>query len=729
MNILIAGGAGTFVNNLLIKLNKEGHKVSVLSGSRFSKKEDYRKHFELYKFPYDANCLNEIFESAAPDVTIFSGAFDSNFMWQNEESDSVRYTASLANILTAYAMYGKGRFIYFSSNQVFGEDTSEDIRETDNTTVSGFKAQALFQGETMCSNYAKNRELDIVTVRFDSMYCIPGCRQDIKDTVTKMCLEALEEKTIHYSKDATFSPLYENDAVEAFYRLIVCSSHKNSLYHISASTPITEEELANLVRDNIDNECDLVSNHDNSKFRNVLSNSLYTEEFGTVNYNAISAIVKKIATLMKKKSYVFLSDEDENLPLGQRLKKKLGWFIKVIIPFIENLIVFVLCFIFYNKAASSNYFARLDLYLLYVLLFAIIFGQQQATFSALLAVVGFYLGNIQDRTAFEVLLDANTYVWIAQIFIVGLSVGYLRDQILTMQTESEEEKDYLKQQIEDIAVINSANVRVKDILETQVINQSDSVGKIYSITSQLDEVSPEEVLFNAAETVSQVMKTNDVAIYQVSNSDYARLFSATSPKARSLGNSIRYSEMEDVYQTLASGRVYINRNMDSRYPLMANAIFENSEMRLIVMLWGLSWENMTLGEADRLVVLSSLIQNAVLRANRYLAALEDTRYETGTRMLETESFKTLYEAFVKAENRNLTNCAVIRIPLDDLDKNKVIAFVEKTLRDTDYLGKLDDNAIYTLLSNTTENDAEIVKKRFTDVGLSATILEDRKVCH
>ena len=43
------------------------------------------------------------------------------------------------------------------------------------------------------------------------------------------------------------------------------------------------------------------------------------------------------------------------------------------------------------------------------------------------------------------------------------------------------------------------------------------------------------------------MQTKDVALYNVVNRDYARIFSASSDKARSLGNSIRYKEMtEDI---------------------------------------------------------------------------------------------------------------------------------------------------------------------------------------
>lgn len=55
------------------------------------------------------------------------------------------------------------------------------------------------------------------------------------------------------------------------------------------------------------------------------------------------------------------------------------------------------------------------------------------------------------------------------------------------------------------------------------------------------------------------MGSKDVAIYTVANRSYARLFSATSEKARSLGNSINYSEMDAMYTVLAGKKVYINK--------------------------------------------------------------------------------------------------------------------------------------------------------------------------
>lgn len=76
---------------------------------------------------------------------------------------------------------------------------------------------------------------------------------------------------------------------------------------------------------------------------------------------------------------------------------------------------------------------------------------------------------------------------------------------------------------------------MKNLLANQLVNQTDSLGKVYEITSSLDRYEPEEVLFYAAEIVGRLMDSKDVAIYVVANRSFARLYSATSEQARKLG--------------------------------------------------------------------------------------------------------------------------------------------------------------------------------------------------
>ena len=48
-----------------------------------------------------------------------------------------------------------------------------------------------------------------------------------------------------------------------------------------------------------------------------------------------------------------------------------------------------------------------------------------------------------------------------------------------------------------------------------------------------------------------------------------------------------------------------------------------------------------------------MIQNAVLKANRYIEMIENERYVEGTKLLETQAFKALLDAFINARKEGL----------------------------------------------------------------------------
>ena len=131
-----------------------------------------------------------------------------------------------------------------------------------------------------------------------------------------------------------------------------------------------------------------------------------------------------------------------------------------------------------------------------------------------------------------------------------------------------------------------------------------------------------------------------------------------------------------------------------------------------------------MGQANQLTVVSSLIQNAVLRANKYLAVLEEQRYVEDSRMLETEAFATLAHAYVQAEIKGLTECTLLRIltsPENYVEAGKMLA---SKLRLSDYVGTLEDGNLYALLANTTAKEAEFVVNRFADLGYETEIMEE-----
>jgi len=728
VNVLLIGGSCSLINSLIIKFKKEGHRVYLLTGTK-SDKAPYQKVFERYNFPYDCACLNEIFESINMDLTIFLGAYDTNFKWNHEEADAVQYSSGLMNILMSYAVKNKGRFVYLSSDEVYSLGSEKNLTEDDAPTPIGVRNMLLAQAEEMCESYRTSREKDILTLRLDHVYGIPKKRSECRDKCSRMCLEAFDNDKITVNENSRFTLLYETDAVEFIYRVSVAKEHKYNLYNIASCQERTEPELAEMIKQYAGSDTQIL-NLPGEKKRIVLSNERFINEFGRQFYCKVDGIIQRIVRTMQLNKPAFWNDEEKKKTLVERFFDRGGWLVKAMIPFVENMIAFIPFFMLNNRTTDSKYFANLDFYLLYVLLFAIVYGQQQAVFSAVLATAGYCFRQMYDKSGFELLIDTNTYVWIAQIFILGLVVGYMRDQITKLRRESAEEKEFLSGQLGDMKDINSSNVRVKDALETQIVNQNDSVGKIYSITSALDQRSPEEVLFYAADMLSTLVKSKDVCIYNVVNDTYARLFSATSKKARCLGNSIKYREqLGEMYEALANKKVFINRKMQENLPMMANMIFDDDGKPLIIlMIWTLPWENMTLGQANQLVVISALIKSAVVRSTRYLQALQEKRYIAETKVLEPEAFGLLLNAFQNAEKEGLAECVLVKINMKDGDNLKAVSdYLYDHLRQSDIMGIV-DGGLRVLLANTSRNDADFVQKRFDKIGVDSEIVEDGIVC-
>lgn len=726
MDVLLIGGGSNLMNAVINKLNKEGHRAYVLTGKQ-NKVWKYKNAYEKYYFPYDSDCLNEIFDSIRPDVTVFMGAYDTNFDWTDDRREAVRYSAGLVNVLMAYSLLKKGRFLYLSSEEVFSNSYSDDICEEEPHSARGFRAMAIVQGEEVCQQYQQTVGMDTIILRMDHLYDVSIHKGDTQNICANLCAEAVQTGKIAANGRNTFSMLYMADAVEFIYRVIECDKTRHSLYHISSGEVVNEMQLAEMIQKEMGSNVVIADYSFGEEYRVVLAGNRFREEFGMQIFHPMEKMIPKMIRYVRRHGSSRIDTIDPKGGFFTKLFHKSKGILRALLPFVENMICFIPFFMLNNRAVGSEYFGNLDFYLIYVLLFAIVYGQQQATFSAILAVAGYGFRQMYHRSGFDVILDYNTYIWIAQLFILGLIVGYMRDQLKIIRGEDEKEIHYLTGQLSNIQDINTSNVRMKNVLETQIVNQNDSFGKIYEITSSLDKYEPEEVLFYASEVLSKLVNSKDVAIYTVANGSYARLFSATSQKARELGNSINYTALDDMYQELKEHRVYINKTLDEKYPLMANAIYSENDMQLIFMVWGIPWERMTLSQANMLVVVGYLIQNAVIRANRYLEALKNKRYVEGTNILDMEAFTSLVKAYLGAKRKGLTECTILEIDARTADIDEAGIALGTMLRQTDYLGKLSNGRLYALLSNTDRKDADFVIRRFTDSGYESRIQEENLV--
>ena len=380
-----------------------------------------------------------------------------------------------------------------------------------------------------------------------------------------------------------------------------------------------------------------------------------------------------------------------------------------------------------NRATASQYFSKIDFYLIFVLLFAVVHGQRQATFSAFLATAGYMFRQMYNKSGIAVVTGYNTYVWIAEIFIVGLVVGYMKDRLNFLKEEKEQEVDFLAERVTDITDINDSNLRVKEGLITQVVNYDYSMGTVYEMIEQLGEDHPTKILFRALTLIRNVTDCRDVSIYLIDKNNYARLFGYTSQKAASMGNIIYLPEKEPFYDAFSKNIVYLNRNMDSKYPMMASCVSEEGRPNMMILLWSVPFERMTIDESNRLIVLGKLIHKTAKRTENYLELLRNERYADGGCALKAEEFKELVDTYREAEKNNMTEYVLLKIIPSDTDMQRIEPLISEMISLTYYIGYGNDGNPYILLTSTGKKECDSLITRLEQNGIHTAISKEIEI--
>lgn len=721
MRVLLCGHFSYFIRTLRDRFRKEGHDVYWLSGADYEKRRE--KNFKWqYDFGFESSSMPEIINSVNPDVVIFLGAQDPYYGDFSDSEKAREYTSGLINIMqTTYSNGGRRtRFIYLSSEEVFSGRTEETYTEDTECRAYDSRGRTILQGESVVFSYQQTLGAEVYVLRIDHLYGMPDSWADMPYTLRPYMKQALRDGHLDVRSDLGYGMISEEDASFFIYTIASAESTKNRLYHLGSERYYDETEIGDAVNAGFKGAL-TVDRHDYDRpVHRRLDPARFDTEFTTHAFHSPSEDIERIASQISSHRRRY-TDDAASIHGGIRegLKTLLG----LLVPFIENTVIFAFVFFLDNHFRGGSFFSYIDFYLLYVLLFAVAFGQQQAAYSAVLATIGFIYRQQLSMTGFEVVVDYNTYVWIAQVFIAGLVVGNLKDRIDLTKEEDERSISYLKSRLSDVESVNTANVRIKGVLEKQIINQDDSLGKIYQITSRLDNSSPVEVLFDAAQVIEELMDTDDVAVYQVANADYARLFASTSPVAGSMGNSLQYTAYDDLYSAIRDKKVFINKNMNDELPMMASGIWSGDRLNVIIMLWGMDWESMTLSAQDRLTVIGLLIQNAIATSTRYIDALQEERYMPGLDVLDDRAFSALLNAFVKAKKKHLTDMTLLYVP-DTSDLAHTAMKTRAQLRNSDYMGVTNRGRLLILLSNTDYDNAIRVQKRLEEAGIATQVLGD-----
>lgn len=712
-NVLIIGASNRFRDLLADRLKREGFRVYILASEKGTVKPS---GVQIYTFPYNSSVNREVYFSCRPDVTIFMGAYDSHYEWSSEHSaeNTQTYISDLSSLLFHASETGVHQFIYLSSEAVIPTNNISLQPESARAIPNTAKGSAILLGESLVAHYAQHSLMDAVTLRLDSVYFEADKPSQCNDTLTRFVQSAFLREEIVINSKIQHSEMYVNDAVQAIFLLASAANHQRQLYHVASNLTYSEETLADYVTQASLQPLRIIDNSLGFTQQHGLLCRAFQDEFGFAARCTLDEYAPVVLKhILHNRSHFLQSIQD-----SQKKKSHLTLLHKLY-PFVESFVCFLLVFAFQYFTSNSELFSKLDIFLIYVFTFSLIHGFYQSIFTCLLSTVGYFLLHMNPDNPLALMLDGSSYLWIAQLFILGMSVGSLRDKIAQNNDKWKTENQYLEEKLGDITAINESNVELKDWFEQRDINNREGLNYFYSIIRKLEEAPDDEMMFISVQVLVDTMKTNDVAIYGINSSDFCRLKTATSNRAFSLGKSIRMSQHPDLFQPLNNGLIYINRTLQSNRPSMAISLMdENRQMCYVLFLWDMPYEQMTQHSCNTLRLLSLIIYNYINRTLRYLDAVAHDRYLPGTLLLEDSAFRSLFDSYNKAASQNLCVISLLQVETSLTDLNAIDQLLRKHFRQDDIFG-LVQQQIYVLLPNTDRNEAIGVIQRLASQHITA----------
>lgn len=700
MKVLICGEYGIYCRELISRLKKEKHDIFVITGSEKARREKPRSGvFQEYNFSYRSKNIGTIMKNVQADVLLIMGICDTKFTWQDINQESVRYLTSITNILMSAKEAGIKQVIYCSSLGIYDGCEDEVIDKDTDFEANSILMQTVIQTEYMCAEQNIPGEFEICVIRYPEVY------GDYKTHNYNICTRLMEtfftSTEMEIEAGRQHRVLYVNDAVDVLMRVFLCKEREKN--YLIPGTVYTERQLIDAVKTVIPGRETRINE---AVYKTIPLPGIadpHLERLGIYEKYSLEDGLRELFKIYEKEKNLEIKEEKKKSVIKDKL-----------IPLLENVGLFLLMTLLTYLLKDTWFGSIADLYLIYVVIIAVVYGCAHALFATLLTL----LAKIGEILITGGAFDYAAFTGILQVLVIGVVVGHMRDKYRRKNGDLEDEKKYYQSELVDMTRIYDGNRYVKEIYEKRIVNYENSMVRVYEASSQLDFWEPQKVIFQAVDVARELMGIDDVAIYITgSNTGYLRLAAASSEEARQMGKSIHADENFFMGRQLVERTVYRNRDLESSLPSYACGIYDRENLNAIIMLWTKDLTKINLYESNMLALICRLIEASMNHAATYWNRLAN-QYIEGTNVLKEEEFDKMYQICQEGSKQNKLEYTALRVPGPYLQSRGAEGYTQiaSLIRQTDIIGERDGD-ICILLMNTNEKEADYVIQRFQNAGV------------
>lgn len=250
--VLVTGGSGYIGARLCLHLANEGYAVTPLCYSKIPFDENWVSKMDkvLIGDVRDEVLLSELADYKY-DVLVHLVSLDHHQSNGNPSFVSSVNITPVWSLLDLFSKQGLGKFIYFSTAQVYGMLKDEVVTESKKLSTQNAYGLTHQIGEVICEHYNRTTTVDCRVVRLSNSYGAPlfdenNCWWLV---INDLCQMAYIQKEIVLQSDGT--PL--RDFIHGWdvcrgIQTIIESTEKHTTYNLSSGTTLSIMEIAEKIK-------------------------------------------------------------------------------------------------------------------------------------------------------------------------------------------------------------------------------------------------------------------------------------------------------------------------------------------------------------------------------------------------------------------------------------------------------------------------------------------------
>ena len=389
----------------------------------------------------------------------------------------------------------------------------------------------------------------------------------------------------------------------------------------------------------------------------------------------------------------------------------------------ELVILFVLVQVLLRYTSDSVYFRYVDLRLFYVVIMGVTHGMLTGMTAGVLECISLIFEYAATGVT-GTMLFYNVDYWLpfAIYIMTGSITGYLTSTRENKLKFMEEESFALQDKYLFLNDVYMSVIDNKEEYKRQILGYQDSFGKIFETVEKLDSSMPADIFMNGVDTLERILNNHSIAIYTMDDyQKYLRLVACSREMSNKLTNSVSIEDFRIIYDTLLNSETWKNTEFIEGLPAYAYGIVENRLVRLMIVVFDASPEQLGLYYMNLFTIMCNLIKVSFKRALEYQEAIEDEKFCKGTEILLPEYFEKELDS-----QRRMADAGVASYILIEIVAGDVMTFdsqIRGLIRHSDYAGIGTDGKPYVLFTQTTRDIFEVVGKRLKEHEVEYIMVE------